>query len=276
MTLKRLLRAGWTPALPLLTLAAVFVLARPSVAAPPAEDLEFFEKRIRPVLVEKCYACHSAAAQANKKLRGRLRLDTRAGVLAGGDSGPALVLGKPAESLLIQALKYDGDVKMPPKGKLPVTVIADFEAWIKSGAADPRGDAAAAGSRSGVFDLEKARAFWAYRQPARPAVPVVKAAGWPVNDIDRFVLAGLKAKGLPCAPEAPRQVLIRRLYFDLTGLPPSPAEADAFARDPDPAAYEKLVDRLLASPQFGERCGRHWLDVARYAESVTLRGFVFK
>ncbi len=281
MTPKRQPQANRLPALAWVILAVALALPAPSPAAPPAggsgpASVAFFETRIRPVLVAQCYGCHSAAAQARKKLRGRLRVDTRAGLRAGGDSGPALVPGKPSESLLIQVLKYNGDVKMPPKGKLPDAVIADFEAWIKAGAADPRDETTATGRPSAASAVEKGRSFWAYRLPVRPPTPQVRGADWPVNDVDRFIRACLEAKGLPCAPDAPRPVLIRRLYFDLIGLPPTPAEVDAFVRDQDPLAYEKLVDRLLASPQFGERWGRHWLDVARYAESVTLRGFVFK
>jgi hypothetical protein len=248
---------------------------RAASAAPPTPAaLDHFEKKVRPVLVEHCYSCHSAEAEAKKKLRGGLRLDTREAVLTGGDTGPALVPGKPGESLLLKTLRYDGDVKMPPKGKLPDSVIADVEKWIKDGAADPR--QAAGPAKSGPIDLEKGRQFWAYKLPVKPAAPAVKDATWAATAIDRFVLAGLEAKGLKPAEDADRATLARRLYYDLTGLPPSPAEVDAFVNDADPAAYEKLVDRLLASPAFGERWGRHWLDVARYAESVTLRGLVFK
>jgi hypothetical protein len=164
---------------------------------------------------------------------------------------------------------------MPPKGKLPDAIVADFETWIRNGAVDPRTDPGT-GTRTGTIDIEKGRTFWAYRPPVRPALPSLKDADWPRNDIDRFVLARLEAKGLKPAADAPKEVLIRRVTYDLTGLPPTPEEVDDFVRDPDPAAYEKLVDRLLASPHFGERWGRHWLDVARYGESVTLRGFVFK
>jgi hypothetical protein len=243
---------------------------------PGAEQTDFFEKRIRPVLVEKCYSCHSAEAKANHKLRGRLRLDSRAGLRTGGESGPALVPGKPGDSLLLHTLKHDGEIKMPPKGKLPDAVIADFETWIKNGAADPRGEAATVVREASGIDLEKGRNFWAYRTPQKLTPPAVKATNWPVNAVDHFVLAALEAKGLKPAADAPREILIRRLYYDLTGLPPGPDEVDQFVRDTDPTAYEKLVDRLLAAPQFGERWGRHWLDVARYGESVTLRGFIFK
>jgi cytochrome c553 len=277
MTKKFPPRVGIYLVLPTITL--IMVLVETSVsAAGPAEtaEAEFFEKRIRPVLVEKCYSCHSAAAQEKGKLRGRLRLDTRAGLRAGGESGPAIVPGKPDESLLLQTLKYDDSIKMPPKGKLPDAVIADFDSWIKSGAVDPRTEAAPVVREPGAIDLEKGRKFWAYRQPAEVKPPAVKATEWAANEVDRFILTALEAKNLKPAPDAPPPVLIRRLYYDLTGLPPTPGEVDAFVHDTDPAAYEKLVDRLLASPQFGERWGRHWLDIARYGESVTLRGFVFK
>ncbi|HJZ59575.1 MAG TPA: DUF1553 domain-containing protein, partial [Gemmataceae bacterium] len=243
---------------------------------PTPEQVEFFEKKIRPVLTENCYGCHSAEAASKKKLKGGLQLDTRDGLLAGGDSGKAIVPGKPADSTLIRCLKYTGDVKMPPKGKLPDAVIADFEKWVAMGAPDPR--QASPGRQPGgkALDIESGRKFWAYKRPIAPAVPAVNASDWPVNEIDRYVLARLEAAGLKPAPDADRAALARRLYFDLIGLPPSPEEVDAFVRDPDPAAYEKLVDRLLADPRYGERWGRHWLDVVRYADSVTLRGFVFK
>jgi hypothetical protein len=262
-------------AVPLAVILPLFSPAASPADMPGAAEVEFFEKKIRPVLVEKCYSCHSAEARAKSKLRAGLRLDTSAGLLAGGDNGPAIVPGKPKDSLLIQALKHDGPIKMPKDGKLPDEVIADFEAWVKNGAADPRGDTGVV-RRPTPMDLEKGRTFWAYKQPAKPAVPGVKDADWPANDVDRFVLAVLEARGFKPAPDATKEVLIRRLYYDLTGLPPTPEETDAFVRNSDPAAYEKLVDRLLASRHFAERWGRHWLDVARYADSVTLRGFVFK
>ncbi|MBA4066135.1 MAG: hypothetical protein C0501_20940 [Isosphaera sp.] len=239
-----------------------------------ANDFDHFEKKIRPVLVEQCYSCHSDDAEAKKKLRGGLKLDTRDAVLAGGDTGPALVPGKPADSLLLKSLRYDGDAKMPPKGKLPDAVIKDFEAWVAAGAPDPRKAGGAA--KTVGLDLEKGRQFWSYRPVANPPAPAVKDGAWPAGDLDRFVLAALEAKGLRPAPDADRATLARRLYFDLTGLPPTPEQTDAFVNDKSPDAYEKLVDKLLASPGFGERWGRHWLDLARYAESVTLRGLVFK
>ena len=245
-----------------------------AAAADPPGGEAFFESKVRPVLVQHCYKCHSSDAVKAKKLKAGLLLDTRDGLRAGGDTGPVVVPGKPAESLLLKTLRYDGEVKMPPAGKLPNAVIADFEKWVTMGAPDPRTSGAV--KRQVGMGLEAGRNFWAYKAPTAPPVPAVKTASWPANDLDRCILANLEAKGLKPAADADRTTLVRRVYFDLTGLPPSPEDVDAFVRDPDSAAYEKLVDRLLASPAFGERWGRHWLDVARYAESVTLRGLVFK
>ena len=263
----------------LLAVLLVTPIAPRAVAADPAKPpdpqaVAFFEKKIRPVLTQHCAGCHSADAQKAKKLKGNLYLDSRDGVLKGGDTGPALVPGKPADSLLLKTLKYDGDVQMPPKGKLPDAVVADFEKWIAMGAHDPRGDTAAAPKRQVGLTVEEGRKFWAYQLPQRHRVPQITSRNAQItNEIDNFILAALEAKGLKPAPEADRATLVRRLYYDLTGLPPTPEEVDAFVTDKAADAYEKLVDKLLASRAFGERWGRHWLDVARYAESVTLRGF---
>jgi hypothetical protein len=243
-----------------------------TAAADPGTD--FFETKIRPVLTQHCLKCHSTEAAAAKKLKGGLLLDSRDGLRKGGDTGPAVVPGKPAESLLIQGLKYAGNTRMPPAGKLPDPVIADFEAWVRMGAPDPR---TAAASRKQVgLSLAEGRKFWAYRPVRDPTPPAVEAGDWPAGDIDRFVLAGLDAKGLQPAADADRATLARRVYFDLVGLPPTPEQIDAFVNDADPRAFDHLVDRLLASPAFGERWGRHWLDVARFGESLTLRGFILK
>ena len=266
----------------LLAVLLVTPIAPRAVAADPAKPpdpqaVAFFEKKIRPVFTQHCAGCHSADAQKAKKLKGNLYLDSRDGVLKGGDTGPALVPGKPADSLLLTTLKYDGDVQMPPKGKLPDAVVADFEKWIAMGAPDPRGDTATAPKRQVGLTIEEGRKFWAYQLPQRHRVPqITNHNAQIINEIDNFILAALEAKGLKSAPEADRATLVRRLYYDLTGLPPAPEEVDAFVTDKAADAYEKLVDKLLASRAFGERWGRHWLDVARYAESVTLRGFVFK
>jgi hypothetical protein len=241
------------------------------------KSIEFFEKKIRPVLVEHCYQCHSAEARDKKKLRGGLLLDSKEAMQQGGDSGPALVPGKAKDSLLLKALHYSVDLKMPPKGKLPANVISDFESWINQGAPDSR--TATATAKAKGMSLEEGRKFWAYRPARKSPIPTVKNTAWPCNDIDAFILARLEAANLKPAADADSRMLVRRIYYDLIGLPPTPEEVTAIEesaiRNPQ-SAIEELVDRLLASPHFGERWGRHWLDVARFAESMTLRGFVFK
>jgi hypothetical protein len=235
---------------------------------PTQDQVAFFEKKIRPVLVEQCYKCHSSTSE---KLKGGLLLDTRDGVHKGGDTGPAIVPGEPNKSLVIKALRYkDESMKMPPKQKLPDAVIADFEQWVKMGAPDPRGEAAAVAKAPAVktqIDIEKGRQFWAFQPPKKAAPPVVRDTAWPKTDVDRFLLAGLEAKGLKPVADADKRTLVRRVFLDLTGLPPTPEQADEFVNDESPEALEKLVDKLLAVPAFGERWGRHWLDVARFAES---------
>ncbi|MGE0760670.1 MAG: DUF1549 domain-containing protein, partial [Pirellulaceae bacterium] len=241
--------------------------ARASEISP--DDREFFEKKVRPVLVEHCEKCHGA-----EQAKGGLRLHAKAGWLEGGDSGPAIIPGNPDESLLIQAVRYGGDYEMPPEGRLPPTIVRDLEEWVRRGAPDPRTGAVTLAKPRGI-DLELGRQHWAYRPLAVTVPPAVRDEVWPVHAIDRFVLEQLEERGSQTAAGAPRDVLVRRLYFDLTGLPPTPDDMAEFVSDRDERAYERLVDRLLASPHFGERWGRHWLDVARYAESLTLRGFVF-
>ncbi len=192
----------------------------------------------------------------------------------GGESGPAIVPGDPQGSLLVRALRYE-DHEMPPTGKLPSSAIADVEHWVKLGAPDPRdradGDSAAAPTaKKRTIDFAAARKHWAYQPVCNPVVPAVKHAEWPQNEIDRFVLARLEARGLTPAPGADRRTLLRRVSLDLVGLPPAYNEVEAFVNDESPRAYEKVVDRLLASPHYGERWGRHWLDVARYADTKDL------
>jgi hypothetical protein len=252
-------------------LAVVMVGARCSSADDTtAADFEFFEKQVRPLLVEHCHACHSAA----RKVRGGLRLDGANGWRTGGDSGPAIIPGKPDESLLIQAVRYtDSGLSMPPKGKLSDSTIKVLEEWVRAGAIAPEDQPVVTGN---AIDWQAARDFWSYRPPRDVPPPDVRDAAWSMHPIDRFILARLKESDLSPQPEATREVLIRRLSFDLLGLPPQPEEIDAFVNDPSPRAYENLVDRLLSSPHFGERWGRHWLDIVRFAESLTLRGFVFK
>ncbi|GIW78200.1 MAG: hypothetical protein KatS3mg105_0007 [Gemmatales bacterium] len=225
------------------------------------KGIDFFEKKIRPVLVQECYRCHSSA----KRQRGGLVLDTRAGIRKGGDTGPAVVPGKPEKSLLLTALRYKGDLQMPPRGKLPDEVIADFEKWIAQGAPDPRDGKTVA--KHGI-DMEAGRKFWAFQPFKKSPLPEVSDVAWPFNDIDRFILARLEAGKIKPGSDADRVTLIRRAYFDLIGLPPPLEKIDAFVNDTSPKAFEKVVDELLASPHFGERWGRHWLDVARFAEST--------
>ncbi len=226
------------------------------------EGITFFEKKIRPVLVEQCYRCHSA----EKRQRGGLEVDTREALLKGGESGPAIVPHKLDKSLLIQALRYtDPELEMPPNGKLPAHVIADFEKWVKMGAPDPRTGKKVV--KDYGIDIEEGRKFWSFQQVQKPSLPVVKNKTWSRHPIDQFLLAQWEKKGIEPVGDADRVTLIRRAYFDLIGLPPSPKQIDDFVNDQSPNAFAKVVDALLASPHFGERWGRHWLDVARYAES---------
>ena len=238
---------------------ALLVLTSPAGAADPG--IEFFEAKVRPVLVANCYECHSTAA---KKQKGGLHLDTRDAIRAGGDTGPAVVPGKPADSVLLKAVRQSGELKMPPKGKLSDAAAADIEKWIAMGAPDPR-DVATSGKPIGI---QEGRKFWSFQALRRPAPPEIRNPKLDIrNPIDRFVLSKLREKGITPNPPADRRTLIRRVYFDLIGLPPTSDEITAFVNDPDPDAYAKLVDHLLASPHYGERWGRHWLDLARFAES---------
>ncbi len=214
------------------------------------EQEKFFETKIRPVLVTQCGKCHASSA---KKLRGGLRLDSREGLRRGGDSGPAIVPGKPDQSLLIRAIRYrDEELQMPPKAKLPDAVIADFEVWVKMGAPDPRTEPAAATAHAPAAP-EKGREFWSFRPPKKSLPPEVKRVDWPHGDIDRFLLAKLESSKRRPVADAERSKLLRRVTFDLIGLPPTPEEVDAFLQDDSPQAFARVVDRLLASPRFGER-----------------------
>ncbi|AWM41694.1 Planctomycete cytochrome C [Gemmata obscuriglobus] len=231
-----------------------------------AAQVSFYEKEVLPVLTQHCLKCHGADPA---KLKGEFNLATRKGVLAGGESGPAVDLKAPADSLLLKTIHYKDDAaKMPPKGKMPDKDIATIEKWVKDGLpvpADRLGGAEKAAHKGVV--TEEAKKYWAYQPVTRPAVPAVKDAGWVKTPIDAFVLAKLEAKGLKPVAPAEKAALIRRAAYDLTGLPPSPEEVDAFVADRSPDAYEKLIDRLLASPHYGEKWGRHWLDVVRFAET---------
>ena len=255
-------RPRWLP----LALAAAAVAAT-GADAPPADDsARFFEAKVRPVLAEHCYKCHGP-----EKQKSNLRLDTRASALAGGDQGPAVVPGKPEESLLVTAVGHEDDaLKMPPSKKLAGEQVGDLVRWVKMGAPWPGSEGAAGEApvsairKPGYQITDKDRAHWAFRPVARPAVPQVGGAA---NPVDAFVLANLAAKGLTPNPPAPKVELARRAYYDLTGLPPTPAEVNAFVNDPAPDAFDRLVDRLLDSPHYGEKWGRHWLDLVRFAET---------
>jgi hypothetical protein len=234
---------------------------------PTPEQIAFFEAKIRPVLADNCYECHSATA---KKLKGGLLLDSSAGVQEGGFTGAAIRPGDPEASLLIEALRHTNeDIAMPPKKKLPPHVIADFEAWVREGAPDPRAtDTVAAVKAKETIDWAKAREWWSFRPPTSSPLPKVKSTRWPANDIDRFILARIEEARLTPAADADKRTLLRRATFDLTGLPPTPEEMAAFLADESPLAFARVVDRLLASPRYGERWGRHWLDVVRYADTA--------
>jgi hypothetical protein len=249
-------------------IVALWVLLSAPLRAdePSSAGLEFFEKNIRPILAQHCYECHGGG-----EVKGGLRLNSSAGWLEGGDSGPAVIAGKPDESLLVQAVRYGDLVEMPPSGKLPAGKIRLIEQWVAMGAPAPADSVPI--PKDLLIDIEAGRQFWAY-QPIRNSPPPEIENGQSASAIDRFVLARLAAARVSPQPEADRTVLIRRLHFDLIGLPPTPDEIEQFVNDPAPTAYEALVDRLLAMPQYGERWGRHWLDVVRFAESLTLRGFV--
>ena len=252
-----------------LTCAGLLTVAS-LAAAKPAEKpnpgaAEFFERKVRPVLAERCFSCHGP-----KKQMAGLRLDSRDALLKGSDNGPVLVPGQPDKSALIAAIRHSGDVKMPPKGKLSPAVVADLSAWVKMGAPWPQ--SATPPPTQALSVAEVRQRHWSFRPVVKPLPPTVRDGVWPITDIDRFVLARLEARGLPPSPEADRRTLIRRAYFDLIGLPPTPEEVAAFEADHSPEAFARVVDRLLASPRYGERWGRHWLDVARYADT---RGYVF-
>ena len=231
-----------------------------------AEGLSFFEKQIRPILVNQCYQCHSSQA---KKLAGGFRLDTRAGMLKGGASGePAVVAGAPEKSLLIKAIRYtDPKLQMPMGTQLPESVIRDFETWIKMGAPDPREENTVAKNPE-PYDFNEAKKFWSFQPLKNTNAPAIKNQAWVKTPIDNFILAKLEEKRIAPASDADKRTLIRRATFDLTGLPPTPREIEVFVNDNAPNAFEKVVDRLLASPAYGERWGRHWLDLVRYADTA--------
>lgn len=237
-------------------------------AASTEEGHAFFEKRIRPLLEDHCYDCHSTDAGKSK---GDLLLDTREGWKKGGESGTAITPGKPDDSLIIRAVRYwDKDLQMPPKTPLSPEQVKDLIEWVKMGAPDPRSGGTGEVKKTSKIDFEAGRKHWAF-QPVKPQPrPPVKNSGWPRNEVDFFTLARMEELGAAPAPDASPRALIRRVTFDLIGLPPTPEEVEAFVQEAaanQPAAVAKLVDRLLATPQYGERWGRHWLDVVRYADT---------
>ena len=233
------------------------------------DGTDFFEKQIRPILVEQCYRCHSATSE---KIKGGLTLDTKTGMDKGGDNGPVLVPGDPEHSKLVTAVRWsDPDLQMPPKKKLTDQQIADLAAWVKMGAPDPRVGGATI-STTQPFDLATARKWWSFQPRARVQPPTVKDAPWVQSPVDAFILAKLEDKGLPPAKAADKRELIRRATFDLTGLPPTENEITAFLNDQSPSAFATVVDRLLTSPHYGEKWGRYWLDLVRYTDSFDARG----
>ena len=231
-----------------------------------AKAVEFFEKKVRPVLVGNCYTCHSADTNS----KGGLRVDDRNGLLQGGNGGSAVVPGHPESSLLIKAVEQsDDDLKMPPKKRLSAQQVADLAQWIKDGTAWPEVSQAQPTSYMSSTKYERLRKeHWSWQPLKAAQPPIVHDVLWARADIDRFILFKLEEKGLKPARDADKRTLIRRVTFDLTGLPPTIEETSAFLEDRSESAFEKVVDRLLAMPAFGERWGRHWLDVARYGEST--------
>jgi hypothetical protein len=252
----------------LVIVAACVAVCAPNASAEQPEfdeaSVEFFEKSVRPLLVKRCYECHSGAAEEPK---GGLRLDSRAAIFAGGDTGPAIDPASPKQSLLLDAINYGDIYQMPPKSKMPEEEIAILTRWIELGAPWPKEDANASLARE-EFNLQaRKQSHWAWRPVERVSPPAVKNSTWAMQSLDAFILAPLEEKGIFPAAPADRRTLLRRLHFDLVGLPPSPEEVEAFVHDEDPKVVEKAVDKLLDSPHFGERWGRHWLDLVRYAES---------
>ncbi len=243
-----------------LSLSALPLLAQQTI---PPEQLEFFESKIRPVLAKNCYACHSAEA---KTRMGGLSLDTKNGLLAGGGRGEAVVPGDVDESRIVQAIRYDSKLKMPPMGQLPESVVADFEQWVAMGAPDPRESKVQVAEST--INLEQGRKYWAFQTPRRTAPPAVENLSWPRGAIDQFILSKIEVKGLAPVADADKAALLRRATIDLIGMAPSAPEIEAFLADDSPAAFRKVIDRLLDSNHFGERWGRHWLDLARYGETV--------
>ncbi|MDE2755925.1 MAG: PSD1 and planctomycete cytochrome C domain-containing protein [Acidobacteriota bacterium] len=254
MSFHRLSIAAW-----------LVVLSAPvGLGASDSGQAEFFEKRIRPLLVERCHACHSGETSSPM---GGLRLDSADAMLAGGSRGPAVTPGSPEESLLVRAVSFeDADLKMPPTGRLSDREIADLVQWVRSGAFFPQAGSTSTDQGGGI-DWEAGRRFWSFRPIEPPRLPAVEDSRWVSSPVDTFVLSGLEAKGLTPAPPADRRSWLRRVTFGLTGLPPSASEVERFEADHSPESFRRVVDRLLSSPHYGERWGRHWLDLVSFAET---------
>jgi hypothetical protein len=258
------MRIAVTISYSVLLLVACTTACAEDTKPPSPQDIEFFEKKVRPVLAARCYSCHS---NRSKTVKGSLKVDSRGALIAGGDSGSAIVPGKPQESLLIAAIQFakNADFQMPPKGKLPEHEIAALTEWVRRGAPFPGGTASTPqGERK--IDFAKARKFWSFVPVEEKPLPQTKQTDWAKERIDHFVLAAMEANGLSPSKEAGRATLLRRLTFDLTGLPPTPGEVTAFINDKSPQAYEAAAERLLNSKHFGERWARVWLDLARYTD----------
>ncbi|MFM8577499.1 MAG: DUF1549 domain-containing protein, partial [Planctomycetaceae bacterium] len=234
-----------------------------AIGGPPPTDAErHFAEKVLPVLGARCFECHAH----DRAIEGGLVLDSRSGWAAGGDSGPAVVPGRPDESLLIRAIRYDdGTLQMPPTGKLSSAEIEILEQWVSMGAPDPRQGSVA--SKPG-FDIQAGRSHWAFQPIRDPLPPAVADESWPLDAIDRFIHAALEEAGLRPAADADRHAWLRRVSYDLTGLPPTPADVADFMADTSPRARDRVVDRLLASKAFGERWARHWLDLTGYADMM--------
>ncbi|MES1256778.1 MAG: DUF1549 domain-containing protein, partial [Acidobacteriota bacterium] len=257
------MRGRQTGGLCLLAVLAARLSAQPAGDKTPGSD--FFESRIRPVLATHCYGCHSSKL---KSPMGGLTLDTKAGIARGGASGASVVPGKPESSLLLRAMRYNDIPKMPPAGKLPDSTIRDFEQWIAAGAPDPRIETTSVPLPGGprTIDFAQGRKWWAFQPVKELPAPATKTRPWARTKLDSFILAKLESNGLKPSPEADPRTLVTRVYLDLLGFKPTFEEIEAYTADKSPTRYETLIDRLLASPQYGERWARYWMDVARYAE----------
>ncbi len=240
-----------------------FMAARAADPVVMPQQAEFFEKQIRPLLVDNCVSCHGP-----EKQKAELRLDSRKAFLKGSENGPVVKPGDPENSPLVQAIRYDGDIKMPPKGKLKPQAIEALTAWVKMGTPWP--ESASTGGGNAI--AEAAKRHWAFQPIKDRLPPAIKNRDWPRTSIDHFILAKLESNGLRPSAQADRRTLIRRATFDLIGLPPTPEEIAAFEADRSPDAFARVIDRLLGSPHYGERWGRYWLDIARYADT---KGYVF-